>query len=423
MKKLIALLIAGILVISCMSDEQYEAYNTNPKQPTEVGSDLLFNFALLTLFNQMAEPNINLNIFRLMAQYWATTTYPDESNYFLSNRRIPQNHWSRLYVNVLLDLKDAQEIVKENPDISEAEKRTRIAQVEVLSIYCWQVLVDSFGDIPYSEALNTVEYPQPAYEDAATIYQDLINRLNSAIPDLIGTGFELDNLYFGDVEGWRKFASSLKLRLGIRLADINPELARSTVESAFNEGVFSSNNDNATLFYLGTSNPNPVWTDLVQSGRADFVAANTIVDIMNALDDPRRGVYFDENLGPGTFVGGIYGDVNSFPNFSHIGPAILDPTAPASLIDYAEISFYLAEASERGFNVGGSAEGYYNQAITASFDFWGVPNAENYLARPEVAYATAPGEWPEKIGCNSGLPCTTGDLKAGPPGECWMPQR
>jgi hypothetical protein len=48
---------------------------------------------------------------------------------------------------------------------------------------------------------------------------------------------------------------------------------------------------------------NPVWVDLVQSGRSDFVIANTLVDFMNNLSDPRRSVYFDQNLA-GIYEGG-----------------------------------------------------------------------------------------------------------------------
>jgi hypothetical protein len=70
-------------------------------------------------------------------------------------------------------------------------------------------------------------------------------------------------------------------------------------------------------------------------------------------------------------------------------------------LTYTEICFYLAEAAERGYNVGGTAEEWYNKGIEASFDFWGVKGAAAYLARPEIAYATATGSWKEKIGLQS----------------------
>jgi hypothetical protein len=70
------------------------------------------------------------------------------------------------------------------------------------------------------------------------------------------------------------------------------------------------------------------------------------------------------------------------------------------LMDYAEVEFLLAEAVERGMNVGGTAAEHYNNAVTASITYWGGSEADAtaYLAQPEVSYATAPGPWERKIG-------------------------
>ena len=165
----------------------------------------------------------------------------------------------------------------------------------------------------------------PKYDDAATIYSDLINRITAVVSDLSGSGYSgSDQLYGGNSAAWVKFANSIKLRLGIRLTDVNPSLAQSTVESAYSAGVFSSNDDNATIHYEGsTPNTNPIWVDLVQSGRLDHIPSNTIVDIMNDLDDPRRMQYFDANLGAGVYVGGNYGTVANYGNHTHFSAKIL----------------------------------------------------------------------------------------------------
>ena len=97
------------------------------------------------------------------------------------------------------------------------------------------------------------------------------------VPDLSGIGYtDADLLYGGSSAAWLKFANSLKLRIGNRLSDVNSTLAKSTIESAVSGGVFTSNGDNATLPYQGsTPNTNPVWVDLVQSGRQDHIPSNT----------------------------------------------------------------------------------------------------------------------------------------------------
>lgn len=399
MKNIFLTILSFIVLASCQTDAEYENLNRDPKNPTQVDASFLFNSATKSLVDQMTSTNVNTNIFRMLAQYWTETTYVDEANYDFNTRNIPQNHWSEMYRDVLLDLTDAKERVM-NSGISAADKTVRAAQVEVLLVYTWQQMVDTFGNIPYSQALDANTYPLPVYDDASTIYTDLLSRIDTAIADLSGggSGFAIDNLYFGNTSAWRKFAASVKLRIGIRLSDVNASLAQTTVENAYSAGVFTSNADNASFAYLGTSNPNPVWTSLVQSGRNDFVVANTTVDFMAGLDDPRRAVYFDNNLGAGVYSGGPYGQNNTFESYTHIGAIMHDPTTPASLIDFAEVSFYLAEAAARGWSVGGTAAEHYNNGITASFDYWGVSDVATYLANPNVAYATAAGDWREKIG-------------------------
>ncbi|AXO80143.1 SusD/RagB family nutrient-binding outer membrane lipoprotein [Olleya aquimaris] len=394
MKKTYITILSILVLFSCQTDELYEDLNRDPKNPTQVDADFLFNGAVKSLFDQMTSTNVNSNIFRLFGQYWTQTTYIDESNYNLTERNIPESHWSEIYRDVLLDLKTAKDITTSS---------TSKAQIEILMIYAWQQMVDTFGDIPYTEALGDVTLPK--YDDAETIYTDLITRVNEAIPNLTGNGFiTSDKIYGGDMTAWNKFANSLKLRLGIRLSDVNPTLSQSTVEAAYTAGVFSSNDDNALLAYeSATPNTNPIWVDLVQTGRTDYVIANTLADVMNTLNDPRRPEYFDDNLGAGIYEGGPYGDNNSFPGYTHIAGYddeldIHDPEAKGVLLDYSEVSFYLAEAAARNWSVGGTVEEHYENGIIASFEYWEASDLTTYLANPAVAYATASGDWREKIG-------------------------
>lgn len=401
MKKIILTVLSIVALVSCQSDEQYEDHNRDPKNPTQIDADFLYNNAVKSLVDQMTSTNVNTNVYRLFAQYWTETTYIEESNYDLNTRNIPQNHWSEMYRDVLLDLTTAKEIVNNNSALTESDKKSRNAQAEIIMIYTWQQMVDTFGDIPYTDALG--DKTLPTYDDDAAIYANLIVRLNAAIPDLTNPGFgSADKLYGGDVTSWKKFANSLKLKLGIRIADVTSmqSLAQTTVQSAVSAGVFTSNSDNASFPYEGAApNTNPVWSSLVESGRADFVAANTIVDIMNTLGDDRRPFYFRQNVGAGIYKGGTYGAVSNYFTNSQPGDIMYQPTTPASLIDYSEISFFLAEAAERSFvGTPANAAGHYNNAITASFNYWGAPNAAGYLLKPNVAYATAAGNWKQKIG-------------------------
>ena len=403
MKKIILTTLTIITLISCQSDDKYEDKNRDPKNPTQVSSEFLFNAATKSLFDQMTSTNVNNNIYRMLGQHWTETTYVDEANYDFNTRNITQSHWSEIYRDVLADLATAKINNDADLTISADTKKTKNAQIEILTVYAWAQMVETFGDIPYSQALNAGQYVLPVYDDAATIYSDLLTRIAVAIPNLTDSGFgTADKIYGGDTAKWKKFGNSLMLRMGVRVADVPALATKSTaaIKAAVSGGVFTSNADNASLVYSNaTPNTNPVWVDLVQSGRSDFVIANTLVDFMNNLSDPRRAVYFDQNLGTGVYEGGPYGDNNAFSSYTHVSDRVIDPTNPASLIDYSEVCFYLADAAERSISgTPVNAAAFYNAGITASFDYWAAPNVATYLANPAVNYATAPGTWKVKIG-------------------------
>jgi hypothetical protein len=241
----------------------------------------------------------------------------------------------------------------------------------------------------------------PVYDDASTIYADLISRISGDVTTLAqgGSSFGSADIYYGgDVAKWAKFANSLKLRLGMRIADVNESLASTTVSEAFAAGVMQSADDSAIIYYEGASpNTNPLFDLFVLNGRSgDYVAGKTSVDYLLSVNDPRIDDFLDENVDG--YVGGIIGADNSYPNFSHIAPELtLDPTAPGAILEYFEVQFFLAEAVERGF-ITGDAEMYYNEAVTASIVKYNGTEAEaaTYLAQPEVAYDSA--NWEELIG-------------------------
>ncbi|GAA4113132.1 SusD/RagB family nutrient-binding outer membrane lipoprotein [Aquimarina addita] len=421
-----------------------EELNVNIKDPVSVPGEALFVSAQKSLVDQMASTNVNSNVFRLIMQQWTATTYTDESNYDIVTRTIPQNHWDALYKDVLTDLAEAYTII-ENTELLTTEdpqtKSNKLAIIELMTIYTYSVLVDTFGNVPYSEALD-IDNLLPKYDDALTIYQDLINRLNTALDNLDDTSgsftTDSDNIYQGNVSKWIKFGNSLKLRIGITVSEV-PSLsavAQSLIlESAPN--VFESNDDNAALSYLSsTPNTNPIYVDLTLSGRQDFIPASTIIDNMQprayefltdsnedgtidesdnktvvpgsvTYTDPRMKFYFDDNLDADpsieqiVYLGGTPGASNAYPNYSHIGEMIAsDPSFEAILIDYSEVSFLLAEAIERGINVSGTAEEFYNSAITASILYWGgtTEEANTYLNLTDISYTSASGDWKEKIG-------------------------
>jgi hypothetical protein len=405
MRKIILIIFLTGVFVSC--NDRLEELNEPRKGAVEVPAEPLFTNGLNELFYMMNNSDVNVNVFRLYAQYWAQTTYPDESQYNMVGRRNPDNFWRRGYRDALMDLDQAKIITNETWEklpLTEGERDNRLAIIDVCKVYTFAILVDAFGSIPFTEALNP-EILQPKYDDGAAVYDQLIVMLDNAIAmmDAGEASFSegQDPVYEGDTEKWLKFANSLKLKLAITTADANSARAGTMVSQAVAGGLFTSNDDNASITYLGAfPNTNPIHEDLVQSGRADYVVANTLIDRLNALSDPRIEV-FAEPLEDGvTYEGGVYGTNNTYAQKSHIGDLFHDPTLEGLILDYSEVEFLLAEAAERGYTTPATAAEHYSAGITASMEYWGVADADItlYLANPDVAYATAAGTWKQKIG-------------------------
>ena len=401
MKKLIIFFLPVVLLASCV--DSLDDYNINEKKAISVPPATLFSNALKGLTDVLTTPSVNTNNYRLYVQHWSTTTYLDEPRYNLTARAIPQALWQATYRDVISDLNDAKRLLNEDAFLDADIKSNEIAQIEIMEVYAWSVLLNTFGNVPYTDALNPLN-PLPKYDDAKTVYDAILVRLDAALTSIkpaSGSNFGAgDLLYQGNMAKWSKFGNSLKLKLAMIIADVDEAKAKTLVAAAA-PNVFTSNADKAAFPYIGTPpNYNPVAQNLnrLYSTRQDYVGASTLIDPLNALNDPRRSAFF--TTVNDKFVGGNYGFLNTYANFSKVGTKIIEPTLEGLLMDYSEVEFFLAEAVERGFITTGTPAEHYNNAISASILYWGGTAADvsAYLAQPKVAYATATGTYKEKIG-------------------------
>ncbi|MFT4740476.1 MAG: hypothetical protein ACI9L9_001258 [Marivirga sp.] len=452
MKKILFLILLTIGFYGC--DDRLDDLNTDKINPAAVDPSSLFTRGLVETFNNMVTPSVNANPFKLYGQYWSQTTYPEESQYNLTSRNIPAGIWTNIYRDVLADLKEARrlislELVAPTPSTNVARLNNQVAVIDILMAYNYAVLVDVFGNVPFTEALDS-DNITPAYDDASSVYDNVLSMMDGALSaiDASESGFVggQDVLYNGNMSSWSMFANSVKLRLGMRLADANPTKSVSVVNAAIAGGLILSNGDNAALTYQSSApNTNPVYAALVLSGRSDYVISNVLADKLNSTMDGRLFTYasgaidfaFPANAdgdaldttfttdglyliidGVTTHVsgdvtltadqegtvsyiqGGVYGTNNSFNSYSKVSALLYDsPEFPGTIFNAAEAHLLMAEAVARGgYAVSGTAEDHYNAGIQASFDQWGASGYADYIAQADVAYATAPGTFKQKIG-------------------------
>lgn len=308
------------------------------------------------------------------------------------------NVFSTLYASILNDANNV--IVK-----ATAEGSPHYAGVaKILTAYTYQVAVDTWGDLPYSETQQLTDNLSPAYDDDEEIYTKLIALLDEGINDVksptsIQSPATNSTIYPGTFVAvnpknystspqarWVKFANVLKLRLYLHYSEKNPAFATERINAVLSlpdSVLFQSNADNFAMSFVNAANSrNPI--DQMETGRAGYLVANfTLVDMMNTKADPRRTSYFTQYpANSGQYLGAKGGAPNS-QNYSkfhvYLRGTLTGTTysgaAPIRMLTFAEYNFIRAEASLR-FGSPGSAETFYRAGITASMTDAGVANAD-----------------------------------------------
>ena len=413
-------LVAASLATFMFSCNPSEDINIDPDEPSTAFPSFLLTSAQKELTDNIWDEWANGRRGMQLSQYWSSNQYSDESRYAF-RPEVSNNLWAFYYADVIADLNEIIRLNTENPDeyVGFGATENQIAVAKITRAYMYQIITDTWGAVPYSQAGNPDEFLYPKYDSQEEVYNGIINDLNDAISSINtgGKGVLGDVIYNGDMSKWLMFANSLKLRVGMRIADVAPALAQQTVSSAVSGGLFQSNADNALFSYLSAApNNNPLNED--RKTRGDFAVSNVLVNKLLELNDPRIDFYAAPTLSSSPsdpmnvkYVGEVYGLTESDAantadqNISQPSDLVLQATAPGIWMTYAEVQFLLAEGAERGF-VSGSAADFYNAGIRASMNYWSNGSLSeqaisSYIAQPNVNYSALKSsgkDWNEIIG-------------------------
>ena len=422
-------LIFPVLLLATLScGKNFDDINVDPNNPDQVPPEFLLTGTERSLANVIHAYQNLYGGGLLFAQYWAQNNYTEESRYqirpYLNNLI-----WSTWYSTILYDLKGIQELVLDGDDAASPKAKNQVAVAKILEAFAFQHITDIWGPIPYSEALLADKNRGPKYDDQRTIYLSLVSEVEKALADIDeteGSFGSADIIYNGDMAKWKKLGHSLLLRFAIRMADTEPGISGDLIETHYGQ-AFDSNEDNALFVWVENQpNNNPLNQGWITRGDADFGLSNILIDrTLKPLNDPRLYVWADEKQNGGGYAGRPYGQssgnaaADAIENYSQpsgsevfrgvrsfLPTDLLAPTAPTPLLHYAEVCFILSEARERGWDISGTAESWYHEGIKASMNQWGVTDQsaiDDYIAQGTVNYATAPGDWKQKIGVQKWL--------------------
>jgi len=390
-----AALVVGLVWAAGGCSDGLTDINKDPNQPTVVPVEFLLPNAIRATVEGVYGSWQLLSHTSIWPQHTCQLQYPDEERGQVRPGNM-DGFWSGFYTG---GLKDIQQVI----DIGiESEHVNAEAVGLIWKSWIFHIVTDYWGDVPYSQALRGGAEGGiiPVYDAQSDIYAGMISDLTAAVGKLnpsaltFGAG---DILYGDDMEAWRKFANSLRMRLAMRMSEADPSGAQSAFTAAYQAGGFTSNADNAFLDFPGPPYAFPLYENYL--GRDDHGMSATMIDTLKALNDPRLYFYAEPAANDGEYRG-HYNGYQSIPSdmslddYSRIGNFWrADGIAtPATIITYSEVLFLQAEAAARGW-IAADAETLYLEAIEANmnqYDAYGVGPSDaeiaTYLDEPRVAY-------------------------------------
>lgn len=391
------LLLSGMLLTACTSS--FDEWNVNPNEATEeaMNRDNLKTGAYFTQMekgvfiigtdlggryqqDEALEGDLFASYFATI-NTWGTTTfnndhyalYPGWYNYpFNDAYEQVMQPWKSIY-----DVTDSKSVAR--------------AMATVIKVFGMSRITDMYGPIPYSKFGTAV---QVAYDSQEEVYNQFFNELDSAIAVMTDYANnntaaylgDYDYVYSGNVSKWVKFANTLRLRLAMRISNVNEAKAKQEAQAAIanSYGLLASADDDAAVHQNASFTfKHPLW-EIGESFNDERMSA-TMDCYLNGYGDPRLPAYFVASVDGGKYAGvrnGIayvqkaaYQDVSSRPNFSQ--------NSDMDWMHAAEAYFLMAEAKLRWGLGSMSAKQYYEQGIRTSFASAGVSGADSYISNTE----------------------------------------
>lgn len=183
------------------------------------------------------------------------------------------------------------------------EQINYVAVARIFKVLIFSQLTDTYGDLPYFEAGAQSEKDNlhPAYDNQEDIYNDFFKELKEAAAQLDeNMSLEGDLIYGGNTDKWRKFANSLRLRFAMRLVNVNPTKAAEEANSALQDGVMVSVDDNAIVthgeYNVSTSGAVEIrgngFSQVQNFSEEIIVGCETYISYMRDNSDPRFMMMF-----------------------------------------------------------------------------------------------------------------------------------
>ncbi len=405
------LLLIGVLCTLFSCTKGFEDLNTDPNNPAKVQPDFLLTTAEHETMN-LYGGDMNRVVFFNYTQHFSG--FQGEFQRYTYSVADNNTYWKNTYIKCLQPVNQVEQLYG-----LDTAYHNRVAIARIWKAYIISNTVSIWGGVPNTKALGGD--PAIPFEKEQDIYTWLLDELKTQAAGLNLNGDKYtavsDKVFGGDVLKWKKFATTLRLRIAMRISNAapngDPALAQRVVqEIAQDEASTMQQQDETAAAVWGatTDTWSPLYDRVVYNYTANKatipVLCESLVYHTQPYNDPRlavygqpakqgpnMGKYFGQNISYGG--GGSYVDNRVNPHtglkqddYSYIGERFLKPDAEYVFLSYAESCFLKAEAALKGWWSNATAEKYYYDGIDASFGRYGL-STNDYKETPGIKWGTA----------------------------------
>lgn len=367
----------GIIFLSLMINSCTKDINKDPNYPTTVDADKFFSSGIMWT-GSIIGGDLEL-LGGLWSQHYAqnagSNQYTNLDSYNLpNNNTYITRTWGSLYSGALPDLQIAMEK-------SEAVGAWNYWMAsKIMTAYCYHLLVDAYGNIPFSQALNFDLYKTPAFDDAKGVNASIIAMLDAALAKKASAAAASpsmgasDLVFGGDIDMWGKFAKSLKLKILMR----DPAFAtnKAAIQALITEDDLLDADCKITIFQDKESGSNPLYENDRRKLNTtnNLRASSTLSLFLFKYSDPRAGAFMDAAGTPdpvyGSYVGLPQGGYTLGATYqARTSRATLEATDAVYFMSLAEVLFLKAEVNVL-LNDPATAKTNYDDGVTEAFSRW-----------------------------------------------------
>ncbi len=418
--KKVILTAAVALSLGASSCRKFMDVNKNPNISQTATVQTLLPAAQLYVGSAMG---VDLQIAgSIWSQYWTQT--PIASQYITFDQfSTGQDAYSVAWTNLYAGAENFYQLY----NLADSGKKRQYKAIALLmQAYTFQVITDGWGDVPFKQALKGQfadgHVVNPKYDSQRVVYNGILAYIDSAnkllnVADPIHPGSD-DMIYGGNMAKWIKFSNTLKLKILLRMSNVDPAGAQAKIAALYSTSPsFIGMGDDARLTYGSNSNnKSPLYAEASSTtlaGIQNLGGSKTIIDSLNSNNDYRAYVFY-KPTSAGAIAGITQSQFNisipagsySIPNAYVAGDAQDENSAnaPVNLLTSWESYFLQAEAVARGWAVSSATDdSLFYSGIRASFAYYsnqlsteiGIDGSSAYTTYVlgDMASSIPPGYW------------------------------